>query len=87
MPSAALEVGDVSDQQTPSFERDIRPMFREKDRQRMEWAFDLWNPADVTENADQILERLEDGDMPCDGAWSDEQIGRFRAWKDAGTPP
>ena len=77
----------MSDQGTPSFERDIRPLFREKDRQRMEFAFDLWNHLDVTENAEQILERLEDGDMPCDGAWSEEQIGAFRAWMDAGTPP
>lgn len=71
----------------PSFERDIRPLFREKDRQRMEFAFDLWNHLDVKENAEQILERVEDGDMPCDGAWSQEQIGLFRAWMDAGTPP
>ena len=76
----------MSDQGAPSFERDIRPLFREKDRQRMEFAFDLWNHLDVTENAEQILERLEDGDMPCDGAWSEEQIGAFRAWMDAGTP-
>ena len=77
----------MSDQAAPSFERDIRPLFREKDRQRMEWAFDLWNHPDVKENAELILERLEDGDMPCDGAWSEEQVGRFRTWKDAGFPP
>ncbi len=53
----------------------------------MEWAFDLWNHADVAENADLILERLEDGDMPCDGAWSAEQIDLFKGWKHAGTPP
>ena len=76
----------MSDQGAPSFERDIRPMFRDKDRQRMEFAFDLWNHLDVKENAEQILERVEDGDMPCDGAWTEEQIGRFRAWMDAGTP-
>ena len=77
----------MSDQGAPSFERDIRPLFRDKDRQRMEWAFDLWNRSDVAENAEQILERLEDGDMPCDGAWSEDQIGVFRTWMDAGTPP
>lgn len=76
----------MTDEGAPSFERDIRPLFREKDRQRMEFAFDLWNLLDVKENAEQILERLEDGDMPCDGAWSEEQIGLFRAWVDAGTP-
>lgn len=77
----------MSDQGAVSFERDIRPLFRDKDRQRMEWAFDLWNRADVAENAEQILERLEDGDMPCDGAWSPDQIGLFRAWMDGGSPP
>ncbi len=77
----------MSDQGGPSFERDIRPLFRDKDRQRMEFAFDLWNHLDVTENAGQILERLEDGDMPCDGAWSQDQTGMFRAWMDAGSPP
>ena len=76
----------MSDQQTPSFERDIRPLFRDKDRERMEWAFDLWKFLDVKENAEQILERLEDGDMPCDGAWSPEQISLFKTWIEAGTP-
>ncbi|HEX8099956.1 MAG TPA: hypothetical protein VF660_07120 [Actinomycetota bacterium] len=76
----------MSDQQTPSFERDIRALFRDKDRQRMEWAFDLWNHLDVKENAEQILERLEEGDMPCDGAWSPEQISQFKSWMEAGAP-
>ena len=30
-----------------SFERDIRPMFREKDRDSMLKAFDLWSYSDV----------------------------------------
>ena len=46
---------------TAGFEQDIRPMFREKDRQRMEWAFDLWRYEDVRDNAAGILERIEDG--------------------------
>jgi hypothetical protein len=71
----------------PGFEQDIRLLFREKDRQRMEWAFDLWRYEDVKQNAPQILERLEEGDMPCDGAWPPEQIGRFRAWMDGGMSP
>ena len=25
-----------------SYEQDIRPLFRDQDRARMEWAFDLW---------------------------------------------
>ncbi|HEX9236672.1 MAG TPA: hypothetical protein VF972_10390 [Actinomycetota bacterium] len=72
---------------TPSYERDIQPMFRDKDRERMEWAFDLWRYEDVRDNADAILERLEDGDMPCDGPWPEEQVNAFRAWISAGSPP
>jgi hypothetical protein len=77
----------VGDQETVSFENDIRPLFRDKDRQRMEWAFDLWRYQDVKENAPQILERLEDGDMPCDGGWPEEQVTLFRRWMDAGMTP
>jgi hypothetical protein len=69
-----------------SFERDIRPMFREKDRQRMEWAFDLWRYEDVRDNAVSIQERLEDGDMPCDGSWPPDQIEKFRLWVQGGMP-
>ncbi len=69
------------------FDQDIRPMFREFDRTEMEWAFDLWNYDDVKENAEAILERLETGDMPCDGEWTEEQIEQFRTWMREGTPP
>ncbi len=70
-----------------SYEKDIQPLFRDKDRARMEWAFDLWAYADVKENAPAILERLEDGDMPCDGAWPPEQIETFRTWIQEGAAP
>ena len=69
-----------------SYESDIKPLFRDKDRERMEFAFDLWSYDDVKENADLILERLSDGDMPCDGAWPDEQVALFKRWVEAGTP-
>jgi hypothetical protein len=68
------------------FDQDIRPMFREYDRTEMEWAFDLWSHDDVKENAEAILERLEAGDMPCDGPWAEEEIERFRAWMREGMP-
>lgn len=70
-----------------SFEQDIRPLFRDKDRIRMEWAFDLWRYEDVKENAAGILERLEDGDMPCDGGWPEDQIDLFRRWVQGGMAP
>ena len=52
-----------------SFERDVRPMFREKDRDWMLKAFHLWSHSDVQAHQDAILDRLSNGTMPCDGAW------------------
>lgn len=69
-----------------SFEDQIKPLFREGDRQSMKWAFDLWSHDDVARNGDAILERLRDGSMPCDGAWPDEQIAVFEDWVDLGAP-
>jgi len=51
-----------------SFENDVKPLFREKDRSRMEWAFDLWDDSAEKENADAIVDRHKEGDMPCDEA-------------------
>jgi hypothetical protein len=72
---------------SPSFERDIRPLFRTDDREAMEFAFDLHSYEDVRENAGGILERLEDGSMPCDGEWPEERVALFRAWMDEGLAP
>ncbi|MBA3552345.1 MAG: hypothetical protein H0W27_05685 [Actinobacteria bacterium] len=71
----------------PSFENDVRSLFREKDRSLMQWAFDLWAHADVRDNAPQILQRLEDGDMPCDEPWPKDRIEAFRSWMRAGMQP
>ena len=70
----------------PSFERDIRPLFREEDVEMMEFAFDLSSYDDVRANAEDIYERVEDGTMPCDEAWPAARVQLFRAWIDAGTP-
>jgi hypothetical protein len=75
------------DESAVGFDEDIKPLFREEDRQRMDWAFDLWDYEAVKDNSDTILERLEAGDMPCDGAWPDEDVAKFRAWIDAGMAP
>jgi hypothetical protein len=69
-----------------SFERQIKPLFRDGDRQSMKWAFDLWSYDDVVRNSDAILDRLRAGTMPCDGAWPDEQIAVFQEWVEAGAP-
>jgi len=68
------------------FEHDIKPLFRDRDRDSMRFAFDLWSPDDVSTHADAILAQLEAGTMPCDGAWPAEQIAAFRGWIDAGKP-
>lgn len=70
----------------PTFAGDIRPLFREDDRESMQFAFDLWNYQEVREHAQDILERLEDGSMPCDGEWPEEQVARFRQWVESGMP-
>ena len=53
---------------TVSFDSDVKPMFRELDRESMQSHFDLWSYDDVCEHADAILARLRAGTMPCDGA-------------------
>ena len=69
-----------------SFENDIKPLFRERDRRSMEFAFDLSSHEDVSEHADAILGRLQAGTMPCDGAWPAAQVELFRRWTQAGKP-
>lgn len=69
-----------------SFGQHIKPLFRERDRQSMKFAFDLWSHEEVAGNGGAILERLRDGTMPCDAAWPDEHIALFQGWLDAGAP-
>ncbi len=69
-----------------SFERDIRPLFREKDRDSMMAAFDLLDYGDVADNADAIVGSLRSGQMPRDAAWPDAQVDRLQQWIDAGKP-
>ncbi len=76
----------TTDDSTPGFARDIQPMFREIDRTSMKFAFDLWNYEDVRTHAEAILERLNDGSMPCDEEWSNEQIEQFSRWVEGGMP-
>jgi hypothetical protein len=71
----------------PSFEQDIRPLFRNRDIDAMSFAFDLSSYEDVTTNADAIYGRLASGSMPCDGGWPAEDVERFRAWIDQGRLP
>ena len=67
-----------------SFDKHIKQLFRKKDRQSMSFIFDLWKAEDVKKYADEILKRLENGTMPCDGKWEKEKLQLFIQWKEAG---
>jgi hypothetical protein len=69
-----------------SFAIDIRPLFRDTpDVDAMKsFGLDLSSYADVKAQAQGILERLEDGSMPCDEPWLAEQIAKFKQWMDEG---
>jgi hypothetical protein len=67
-----------------SYAQHIRPLFRERDRESMTFAFDLWDVDDVRSNADKILGRLRQGTMPCDGGWSPDKVELFGRWIAAG---
>jgi hypothetical protein len=69
-----------------SFERDIKPLFRTKDRDSMRAAFDLFDYADVVGHADAIVGSLRSGQMPCDGAWPAAQLDKLQQWIDMGKP-
>jgi hypothetical protein len=68
------------------FDEHIKPLFRERDRNSMRSRFDLWSLEDVSTHADAILNQLEAGTMPCDGAWPAERVDLLRRWIDAGKP-
>jgi len=69
-----------------TFDEHIKPLFRSRDRQSMSFAFDLWAYDDVKTHAAAILQRLESGSMPCDGAWPAETTAVFQRWVEADTP-
>jgi len=73
--------------QPVQFARDIKQLFRDKDRDSMSFAFDLGAHADVSEHAEHILERLREGSMPCDGPWPEPQVDLFERWVKGGKQP
>jgi len=72
-----------------SFAADIRPLFRDSpdvdSMKRM--GLDLSSYEDVKAQAQEIYSTLEDGSMPCDGAWPSEQVSLFKRWMDEGMGP
>lgn len=79
----------ASDSPTPpssvGFSADIRPLFRQKDRDSMLRAFDLWVYNDVVGHAAAIAAQLHGGTMPCDGPWPADQVDLFDRWVELGT--
>ena len=71
----------------PSFEQDVRPLFRAGDVEAMLFAFDLSSYDDVRTYAEDVFDRLEDGSMPCDDPWPESRVTLFRAWIDTGMRP
>jgi hypothetical protein len=81
-------VTDPKDESRPlSFERDIKPLFRDKDRSSMLEAFDLWSFTDVVARQESVLEQVRSGHMPCDGAWPTEKVTMFADWISQGSQP
>jgi hypothetical protein len=71
----------------PSFEKDIKPLFRSEDRTAMEYYIDLWNYEEVKAEAENVLARVEDLTMPCDDPWDEERIQLLRDWVSEGCTP
>ncbi len=71
----------------PSFDTDIRPLFRDRDRSSMEFLFDLWSYDDVRDNASAIMAAVDSGEMPCDDTWPRDRVDLLRRWIDGGFQP
>ena len=59
--------------QSVNFAIHIKPLFRRMDRESMLFIFDLWSHDDVSKYSAEILKRLANGSMPCDGAWPERK--------------
>ena len=73
--------------QVISFEAQVKPLFRALDQKSMSSVFDLWSYEDVSRHADAILDRLQAGTMPCDGAWPRARLtSSVAGWRRASSP-
>jgi hypothetical protein len=74
---------------TLGFEHDIKPLFRDRDRESMMRVaqFDLWAYDDVRQRAAEILGAVTSGKMPCDGAWPADRVQTFQRWTETGMAP
>jgi hypothetical protein len=77
---------DTSKHDPVSFDKDVKPLFRLRDRESMQSHFDLWSYEDVSGHASAIVAQIRAGTMPCDGAWPAEHIDLIQRWVDTGKP-
>lgn len=81
-----LGVDSPTNGEAPGFAADVKPLFRQRDRQSMESHFDLWSYDDVRAHSSNILAKVQDGSMPCDGPWPPERVQVFQRWVESGMP-
>ena len=62
----------------PTFTADIKPLFRESDREAMRVVFDLWSFDDVSVHSSPIFDAVSAGSMPCDGPWPSHKVELLR---------
>ena len=74
------------EQEAVGYERDIRPLFREKDVSSMSMVVDLPSYNGVRANGDRILAKLSDRSMPLRRAFGGGAGRALRSWVDAGCP-
>jgi hypothetical protein len=77
----------TTDNEPVGFEQQIKPLFRERDRESMKSRFDLWDYDDVSQHADAILGAVRAGRMPCDGPWPEAKVEVLQRWVDSGKAP
>jgi hypothetical protein len=81
----------MADTITPSFARDIRPMFTDMDIDHMHAMLDLSDWESVLAHADAIYAAVSTGSMPPtssgEARWTTEMCETFKRWKDQGGKP
>lgn len=81
----------MAQQQTISFARDIRPMFRQVDLEHMSSMgvlLDDYTFMSQRSHAEKVLAVLKDKKMPPGGPfWEQKQLDILASWIDAGCPP
>ncbi len=72
----------------PGFAVDIRPLFRDSDIEAMKPnGIDLSSYSNVKERALDIYAAISEKAMPCDGAWGEDKVKKFKEWIDEGMQP